>query len=297
MPASFDNSVTLSSRSDFVGFSESGLGLNNTQFAALKLVLRLLDTVFRFADTNHFQGNRNSVASHSIAVAKKVQDLFKPVTQLGLDEMNAKIFERAKRSALLSALVHDAGEAIMEFSTLDSRTLSVDTLDTKSRHALERNIAMVVCNLALTAVKKNDEKILSKPISELRSKIRDKPDEFLSSIRDFLKTNKVTRISTDLKIFMDAFDRVENRDDLIGVLVKNMDHIDGNDFLSDNGVNLNSRPIPILEKLSEKSATLITVLKGFRNLIDHSISSLVTSTDKIFQAHGLDLSKIRSITP
>jgi hypothetical protein len=296
MTASFESSNILSSRIDFPGLSKSNLGLNSNQFEALKLVLRLLDTVFRFADTNYFQGNRNSVASHSISVANRVKELFKPVVNLDLDELNKKIFERAERSALLSALLHDAGEAIMEFSTLDSRVLEDEPLNTKARHALERDIAKVVFSLALDTARSGDEKILTQPIAELRQKIQDNPKEFLTHIQAFLKTYEVTDQNQDLKTFMDAFDRVENRDDLIGVLVKNIDHIDGNDYLSEHGVNLRSRPISILDKLSEKSATLITVLKGFRSLIDKSISDLITSTNKIFQAHGLNLEQLRSIS-
>jgi len=73
---------------------------------------------------------------------------------------------------------------------------------------------------------------------------------------------------------MNAFNRAENRDDLMGVLVKTIDYMDGNQFLVDHGVNLPDRSLKVVNHLVTKGSSLMMTLEKFKLLVVKTMQEL-----------------------
>lgn len=280
----------------FEGFSANKLGLNSNQFQALKLVLRTLDSVFRFADSKYLD-KKNTVADHSISTARKIEDLFKSIdlNRKELGNNNYESLVRTRKPALLSALVHDAGELIWEISTHDSRSHSKEHIQTKDRHKLERKIALLAFKLATDAVKNNDESILTKVVKEFREKVRDNPQHSSEVLNDLVKTTTTTTTDKDIYKFIRAFDRAEKRQDLIGIITKAMDFADGNEFICSNGKNLEKRGDKAVVPLINKTKELTKILNRYKKLIENTVSKLKENLVEVVAKHHPGFKRVADI--
>jgi len=136
--------------------TQSKLGVNAVQLKAIKLMLKNLSKIYRFAGVDNLT-KKNSVKDHTYQMLKLS------------DYITESLDDEADRQALrLVCLLHDFGEIAGELTVVNDDLNGKRVLSSRDKVKIEADVFYIMMNLALDAVKTDNSELFESTLAMLR---------------------------------------------------------------------------------------------------------------------------------
>ena len=225
--------------------TQSKLGVNAQQLKAIKLMLKNLSKIYRFAGVENLT-RKNSVKDHSHQMLKLADYIAE-----SLDDDLDKVALR------MICLLHDFGEIAGELTVVNDDLNGKKIISSRDKVKIEADVFYIMVNLALDAVKTDNHSLFDRTLESLRVIVSEDV-----SRDSFDKHKKLVQEDVDFKYLNDIYTE-KSLNKMIVTFFKALDRAEGNIYFCEN-----SEDVDLLDD------------NFTQKIIEYNMKSLYTSLDK-----------------
>lgn len=204
--------------------TQAKLGLDAIQLKAIKLMLKNLNVIYRFAGVANVT-RKNSVKEHSCQLLKLADFLAETLDK-----------EEDKQDLRLMALIHDFGEIAGEVTVANDTFKGNKVTADRAKEAFETNVFTIFMNLAIIAAKDDNTNIFDGHLAVLRDAVDNSTDMIndTQEIRD--KMGDKVKIQKEFNRLHQVYTGTKNK--MLPIFLKTIDRAEGTNYFCEYGEDL-----------------------------------------------------------